>query len=287
MRFQINSVSEGELLQIITSEGVFDNADTELFVYSANDLTTEIAYDDDSNQNGFSRIVFENLPIGAYFINVKYKTLPDFNSILDYTITIEECVSDNVCISKIIEVNNSEMFYGRENMTAPCNGGQFMVNNAGQVIFISEHRIKLKAGFRVYEGGYFKTELRLITEEACFDNELTQNKNVIEKSNNYNLGLDIRKQKKGSYDTRDRSPNSESVVPNIKIYPNPAKNQITIDLNTSHPTDLYIYNIYGDMLIMQPSFSGGIINITALNNGIYVCKMLINGVQEQEKFVVL
>jgi len=158
-------------------------------------------------------------------------------------------------------------------------------NENGSLNLVAGKSIRLTSGFCVKQGAHFSAK---IEEYDCW--EAGQGKSSFV-DNNYveakweDLPNNTRKLTNNFTENNTTVASVQQHI--IKIYPNPAKNQITIDLNTSHPTDLYIYDIYGDMVIMQPSFRGGIINISSLNNGVYVCKMFINGVQEQQKFVVL
>ena len=56
-RFDITTTNQGKLLQISTDNGLFDDADTEIWLFDSNDLNNHIAYDDNSNNNGYSSII--------------------------------------------------------------------------------------------------------------------------------------------------------------------------------------------------------------------------------------
>jgi len=57
----------------------------------------------------------------------------------------------------------------------------------------------------------------------------------------------------------------------IMVYPNPAKNYLKINFKENEQGKIYIYNLYGDVLLTSDIESGQmILNTSALNSGIYL-----------------
>ncbi len=75
----------------------------------------------------------------------------------------------------------------------------------------------------------------------------------------------------------------------IKVYPNPAKDNLTIDFNnvsTSKNTDVLIYNIQGQLLIQQQIKQEKTeLNINSLAKGMYIVKVLNENKTIVSKFV--
>lgn len=266
--FEINTISEGKLLQIVTSEGEFDNADTELYIYNESDLTTEIAYDDDSNQNGFSRIIIENLPIGEYFINVKYKTLPSFNSIIDYVISIEECAKVDECVSGSIDNAEAKTYYGRNLMASPCINGDFDIKSGGSSIFVSDQKIKLNVGFSVKKGGYFNTQIKAISDEACFSNEfLVPLVNKISSENEIANSVFDQVKAIEFFEKNDFN------LKKITIYPNPTNSILNVESNKNIKS-IIIINTFGNVVYSKDLNSHKAqIDISSLMAGVYMMKI--------------
>jgi hypothetical protein len=79
---------------------------------------------------------------------------------------------------------------------------------------------------------------------------------------------------------------------NLTIYPNPAQNQITINLQGFQNLaglNLEIYNIQGQLLIQQPLTQNNTqIDIFQFPQGIYLAKLRLNdGSIAQKKFIVI
>ncbi len=78
----------------------------------------------------------------------------------------------------------------------------------------------------------------------------------------------------------------------MHIYPNPVQNKIQVQLNniTNYQnTQLYIYDVYGKLLLQNPlQQASSTINVAHFNNGIYLCQLIIDGqTVEQQKLIVI
>lgn len=62
---------------------------------------------------------------------------------------------------------------------------------------------------------------------------------------------------------------------NIKVYPNPVKNILNIDLPYNHNVELYLYNITGEMVLKKrTNRNPAQINISGLKPGIYLLSII-------------
>ncbi len=293
LSFQITNASQGKLLQIVTDNGVLVDADTEIWLFDANDLNNSIAYDDDSNGNGFSSIVVENLPIGNYLVRVAYKTDPPFNTAIDYTIQIRECVPDELCVSGIVKSGEIKVYYARNKLTAPCNTENFVVEAGGEVVFVSENEIDLDQGFHVEQGGKFSTVIAPIGEEACYNNELLKS-SVFRIKKNEQIESDINSIESEQLSRQDTTSLPESKI-NLKIYPNPTNGEFTIEFELAEDSEinLAILSLCGKTLKQIHSnkiFSKGVyterIDKGQLKTGVYLCKLSTKKEIKTDKIIV-
>lgn len=298
LQFNIQTTSQGKLLQIVTDNGIFDDADTEIWLYSSADLTNHIAYDDDSNGNGYSNIIMEDLPVGVYFIKIMYKTNPPYNSVIDYTIKVQECVPDYTCVSGIVKSGEIKIYYARQLLTVPCLGESFIVEAGGEVIFISEKEINLEQGFEVEQGAHFETIIAPIGEVACFNNELLktavnrfkywQNTETQSYLSSYNV-LDTISNKT----VIDIKKNEQDKC-SFKIFPNPSSGsfKISFDLTMDENVTIKIYSICGisikDIVIDQFYTKGS--HTIEINEkfsvGVYFCELKTENERIIDKIVI-
>lgn len=97
----------------------------------------------------------------------------------------------------------------------------------------------------------------------------------------------------GSIDTTgcyNISTNILNITENNKVtlYPNPAKNTITINFNQNiNQSNINIYNIFGQLIYRKNNFSANTetIDITALSSGIYYIELISEELTTQIKFV--
>lgn len=74
---------------------------------------------------------------------------------------------------------------------------------------------------------------------------------------------------------------------NIKIYPNPANDHITIDFNDVVPTKIEIFNIYGQSIYLNEKISlSEKIDISSLKSGIYIIEVSNSNLKYQQKFLI-
>jgi hypothetical protein len=298
VQFSISTTSQGKLLQIVTDNGIFEDTDTEIWLYNSADLNNHIAYDDNSNGNGYSRIIMQDLSIGDYFIKVMYKTNPPYNSVIDYTIKVQECVSDYMCVSGIVKSGETKVYYARQILTAPCSGESFIVEAGGDVIFVSEHEINIEPGFEVEPGAYFETIIAPIGEEACFNNELLKNTvNRIKNKENteipsyssFFLATDT-----ANYKTSVNTDKSKTFTTKLKVFPNPNNGtfKVSFDLARDQYVDIRIYTIYGSLfkdIVANQFYTKGNHTIDIDENlslGVYFCELLTDNERIIEKVII-
>ena len=84
----------------------------------------------------------------------------------------------------------------------------------------------------------------------------------------------------------------EFINDEVLLFPNPAKNNITIQLGSNLQTNkpIEIYNVLGKKVITIKSsdvVNGSVTqNITSLNSGMYFMKISVNGIHINRKFIV-
>ena len=86
LKFSVKSAQSGKI-SIATTKGEFKNADTELFLYNSDGK--QLATDDNSNTDNFSKITVPNLESGWYYIKVVKKNTIENLNIADYKILVE------------------------------------------------------------------------------------------------------------------------------------------------------------------------------------------------------
>src|SRR5690606_38663680 len=67
--------------------------------------------------------------------------------------------------------------------------------------------------------------------------------------------------------------NDEFDMSSIKIYPNPVKNELHINLNTNFETTVEIYNVLGRKMLNQTIQNSEIISTENLSSGVYILKL--------------
>ncbi len=80
---------------------------------------------------------------------------------------------------------------------------------------------------------------------------------------------------------------TKEVPDGIKIYPNPASKEIFIDLtgHNNHIENLRIVSVHGQLLLQSPNTD--LINISALNEGVYVLQIQLAGGEQISKRVLI
>jgi len=286
--FEISNLNQGKLLQIFTDNGLFDYSDTELWIYKSNDLQNHIAYDDNSNNDGFSSIILENLAIGTYLIKVVNKTELPEKEIVDYTIMVRECVPFETCISGIVQSGVTKIYYARNQLTAPCPGENFVVETNAEVVFVSEVSINLEHGFHVENGAHFYTILEPIGSEACFNNPFETFK-TYRIDDNITETIDFKNEIVG-----DSSIAIANDI-NLKIYPNPTSGTFTIEITLMNEDilNLSIYSLCGTLMkqvYTNQYFETGVHNIEINGNdfinGVYFCELLTKDKRLTKKIII-
>ncbi len=77
----------------------------------------------------------------------------------------------------------------------------------------------------------------------------------------------------------------ESYYPDTEVYPNPAEDLIFIN-GLSSPATINLIDITGKIVLTMDAKSNAQMDLQALNSGIYVLQIFINGLMETEKIVI-
>ncbi len=86
-KFEIKQAKSGKI-EISTSKGNFQTADTQIFLYDENN--NQMATDDNGNANQFSKIISTDLKKGFYYLKVIKKNSVSNPDIADYQIVVKE-----------------------------------------------------------------------------------------------------------------------------------------------------------------------------------------------------
>lgn len=70
------------------------------------------------------------------------------------------------------------------------------------------------------------------------------------------------------------------------IYPNPAQNQIQISNIDEGATELLIFNILGKQVLHLPKVTQKTIDVSSLNAGIYMVRLLVDGKSKTQRLVI-
>lgn len=81
--------------------------------------------------------------------------------------------------------------------------------------------------------------------------------------------------------------NKLSSLNDLRLFPNPAKDELTIESNTNEFVDLVIYDLTGTIVLVQSNFkTGERLNLKNLNSGVYqITFTLENGEFKRDRFV--
>ena len=73
---------------------------------------------------------------------------------------------------------------------------------------------------------------------------------------------------------------------NVKIYPNPAKENITIDLGEAENATIRLVDILGKEILLKSGQSGQVsLNLSNLSSGVYFAEIKVKGFAVREKVV--
>jgi len=160
--FVVDPEQAGIPIVIETNSGIFNDADTEIFVYfSKPDIgprlgTDPIARNDNGNENNYSKIIIKSPEAGTYIIKIELKNELPLHSVADYTIKIKECILyENLCLEDItIKSGETKYFYAKNYIAFDCRGMKTLkVESGGEVYFIAGDSINLPSEVLVEKGG--------------------------------------------------------------------------------------------------------------------------------------
>jgi hypothetical protein len=78
----------------------------------------------------------------------------------------------------------------------------------------------------------------------------------------------------------------QSALKGLKVYPNPAENTLSIELNNSNEKSIVISDISGRVVLSAKTTNDKInLNITSLSNGVYFVKVQSNNATEVIKVI--
>ena len=87
------------------------------------------------------------------------------------------------------------------------------------------------------------------------------------------------------YETSELSTKDFSAS-NVKVYPNPATDKLTIETNNVNLSSIEIYNLLGKKVLEQNKLSNNTINISNLSNGVYMLKLNSDNMSITKKLIV-
>lgn len=261
------SIAEGQSLVAYTNQAGSTDTDTEITIFDQ-DLN-QVAFDDNSNDGEFSKVMLENLPAGDYFMRITFNSeLFSFNSIADYFITLEECVPSENCAEGIYIHSRTRIMQSTQKFTAPCNNS-FVVASGASLIIRSEGEIEFLPGFEVEAGADFLAE---IAPTNC-------NPDIIRKSGTKHTS-EIFYTETQNYQNNSHLPPKENQPNNtLNVFPNPATEFVYFNISEM-PLGAYasyqIVNIAGKVIKQDKIVYYGQtkIDISGLNSGFYVLKIV-------------
>jgi len=82
---------------------------------------------------------------------------------------------------------------------------------------------------------------------------------------------------------------NEKSTYNIKLYPNPAKNELYIDYVFSRPTYCQIYDVMGKLILTKklPLNTKPILNLEKIEQGTYFVKIENSDISRNQKIVII
>lgn len=73
----------------------------------------------------------------------------------------------------------------------------------------------------------------------------------------------------------------------FNIYPNPAKELITLEFEANEETELIIYDIAGSQVFMKKNvLSNETISVQNFNSGVYIVKVINQKINETKRLVI-
>ena len=182
--------------------------------------------------------------------------------------------------------------------TFECNNEvQANATEDASLNLIASNSIKLMPGFHVYQGAHFTAKVEEYDCWAAGGNG--SNKSSYFHDNGYVYNYNVEPMATVNENDEQYQANlteyknthllQKENQAQLNIYPNPAKNQINIEILTPafEPIQLIIRDIYGNTAISKANFTGGIIDISTLTKGVYLIEASINGIVYQKRLVVL
>jgi hypothetical protein len=81
--------------------------------------------------------------------------------------------------------------------------------------------------------------------------------------------------------------NIEDIALNtISLYPNPAKDAITLKGKTNQEAEIYIYNVLGELVTEKTQNFNSIIDISELESGLYLVQISFEGNQTTKRLII-
>lgn len=267
LTFNIAGVNISGIIEITTSQASTFLPNTELRLYDAN--LNQIAYDDDGNGNGFSKITVRDLLPGIYFMKVNCKNSA-VSGEAKYKISVVECAPYNDCVSGIVNSGEVNLYAATNIFTAPCSSLSFVVNAGASVTIKAENEIILGPGFEALTGSDFLATIEQPVN-CSDDNTKIILANLITNSKPYlpeikdNIKYNFLPDNK-THETIEQS--------EIKVYPNPSRGAFSI-VYPDKITTVLVYDIYGISLYEKQNINSSIveINLKGTSNGIYFIRV--------------
>lgn len=270
LTFEIAGPKPSGLLEIVTNPSSTFTPDTELRLYDAN--LNQLAYDDDGNGNGFSKIAIGNLPVGTYFIQVNSKT-----SVLTaearYRISVVECLSYDDCLSGVVNTANSPFLAAAtHDLTAPCPAQTFVVTSGAVATLKAEHQIRLLPGFHAQSGSDFTAKIKQPVE--CADDNTQKAMPSGSNSDNSDVLSSIR--------------NPIIQLRGFTITPKLSTGSFTLTVDEDVSSEVFVYDDKGQLIHRQVlTSSDSEIDLSGHPKGTYIVKVTTEDGREFDEKIVL
>jgi len=194
-------------------------------------------------------------------------------------------------------------FRGTRIITEMVNGGYDTISNSESIAFVTEHESDCKVSYHVDSSFLGRRFLSTYDMLLC-DRELYEvNKDSLINSEVqgviYFFGKDSILELVSLYDqnwvkrTNEfrgvRDPNYQSISPpltqvDLKVFPNPATNQVTIQF--PEPGTLKVFNMLGQVQVQLPFSGEQELNVEHWSEGVYIVELEVEETKIRQRVVV-
>ncbi len=130
------------------------------------------------------------------------------------------------------------------------------------------------------------------TGEQSFTADIPQGKNISDYDTVYFFCLQFNQfWDFGSFNSFNSSgcavlSTESNLLNNVKIYPNPAQNEIQISNVNGVSSELRIFNILGKQVLFKSEIADKTIDISSLNPGVYMVRLIVDGKLKTQRLII-